>query len=188
MGFSTLKLLLLFPTPRSKATKFSLHWRGRKWRQTSQREMHPRVCVLMLKSEQIWGYTNTLFLLKILSRDSDIYQWILPDVITSTEFNWNSSIRKICSFSPTVLFMISLKPHENFLFFFFFFCIIIFYYDDHIVSAVPTSAVRSPLKSTSVAIWHNPLGLMLCICVHFHTLYHCQTMVLARLVFSLLQC
>ena len=34
----------------------------------------------------------------------------------------------------------------------FIFCIIIYYYDDHIVSAVPNSAVRSPLRLTSVAI------------------------------------
>ena len=121
VGFSTLKLLFLFSSPRSKVTKSSLHWRVGGWMWTSQKEGYPRVCVHMLKSDQIWGYTKTLFLLKILSRNSDIHQWILPDVITSTQFNWNSSTRKICFFSPTVLFndffFISLKPNENFLYF-----------------------------------------------------------------------
>ena len=120
VGFSTIELLFLFPTPRSKSTKFRLHWRGKEWRWTSQGEGYPRVCVHMLKSEQIWGYTKTLFLLKIFSRDSDIYQWILLDVITSTEFNWNSSIRKICFFSPIALFNDITQGSRKFPFFFFF--------------------------------------------------------------------
>ena len=46
-----------------------------------------------------------LFLLKVSPTSCGIHQWIVPSAIPASSINWNSSVRKVCPFSPILLFI-----------------------------------------------------------------------------------